>query len=85
MAGEKVIVRDAAGRVLLRRVWKANERKVYITTEEIYADLTSGRPAPYPVGFPREDVFAFSASTQAAVEEGSRPTPAFWKSLRQWS
>ncbi len=74
MNGETVAIRDASGRLLLRRVWRADEAKVYISAE----------PGLFALGFPREDVFALDPGTMGEIREGDRPSAEFWKGLSRW-
>ena len=74
VAGETVLLRDAAGRLLIRKVWMEDAEKVYISAE----------PGLFPVGFPREDAFAPDPSALGSIADGSRPEPAFWEALTPW-
>lgn len=59
MTGQKVIIRDYAGRPLARTVWAVKNGKILITNEEIYGQLQRGLPSPVPIGFSYEDVFHY--------------------------
>ncbi len=67
MRGERVIVRADGGVPLVRRVWGTDERAVYITDDTTLAKLQAGANAPFPIGFPREDVFRFEGEAAARI------------------
>ena len=70
MRGKQVIVRDFRKRALVRRIWDADKGAVYITDDEGLEKLGNGDPgAPWPIGFPRGDVFAYDHEWGG----GSRP------------
>jgi hypothetical protein len=84
MRGEMVIVRSFGGRPLVRRVWAADARAVYICGEREFRQLAAGQEAPPPVGFPREDVFAFEPALAAAAERAYNPEQWDWGRLAHW-
>jgi hypothetical protein len=57
MRGEFVLVRAFGGKPLKRRVWDVGVGVVYITSDEQFQNLISGKRAVTPIGFPAEDVF----------------------------
>ncbi len=63
MRGEIVVVRVFGGAGLVRRVWDVSESVVYLTDDEQLQRYALGLPMLIPIGFPREDVFKFSAGT----------------------
>lgn len=80
MRGELVIVRDFSGRALLRRVWDADEKAVYITDDQQFERLVSGHEALWPVGFPREDVFEYNPGIAESIGKESID----WRMLSPW-
>lgn len=60
MLGDKVVVRAYGNNALIRTVWDANDRLVYIVNHNEYGDMVSGNIDPNPVGFPIEDVFIYN-------------------------
>jgi len=59
MRGDTVVVKDCAGKPLVRRVWNEDQGTVYIRTEEEYQKALAGGSALEPVGFPRGDVYEY--------------------------
>ena len=57
MRGDKVVVRAFRNEALIRRVWGANERVIYVVSPETFDSLSTRRVGAEPIGFPREDVF----------------------------
>ena len=53
MRGDMVIVRDFRGETLVRRVWEADQKAVYITDDQQFERLSAGKDALMPVGFQR--------------------------------
>lgn len=82
MRGELVIVRDFSGKALLRRVWNADERAVYITNDEQFERLLADEEALLPVGFPREDVFEYVPSVVELL--GQEQELVDWSRLIRW-
>ncbi len=80
MRGEFVIVRDFRGKALLRRVWSADAKAVYITDDEQFERLLAAQEALLPVGFPRGDVFEYDAQVIESAGSGSIE----WGRLNQW-
>jgi len=60
MKGQKVIVRAYGNVPLVRRVWDANYKTVYVLEESEYQKLLAGLKAYDPVGFPVKDAFEYS-------------------------
>ena len=56
--GNNVIVRDIKRQYHVRRLWDFDENAVYVTDESGYQKLSLGQKV-VPVGFPRQDVFAY--------------------------
>jgi len=75
MRGQIVVVKDVAGRGLVRKVWDVTDDAVLVATDETYGRLVSGESILL-VGFPWEDVY----------ESDGRPLPASpdWKSMKRW-
>ena len=63
-----VIVRAFGDRPLVRRVWYVGKRAVYVTDDKCLRLLAKGKEAPIPIGFPREDVFAYNAQLAKELE-----------------
>jgi hypothetical protein len=59
MRGEIVIARAFGDQMLVRRVWEATERVVYLSDEAEFNKLLAGKEALTPIGFPAGDVFAY--------------------------
>lgn len=75
MDRELLIIRDFAGRYLVRRAWDANNEKVYVTGE------SGPSEGLQPIGFPREDAFEFDEQAAKAIEAG---TSWDWERLQPW-
>jgi len=54
--GDRVKVRDYAGRLLDRRVWGVGDRVVYVCTDRLFKALEEKRERTTPIGFPKDDV-----------------------------
>ena len=80
MRGSLVIARDYTGSPLLRRVWEAGSKVVYLSEESQFQQLSTGREALRPVGFPAGDVFAYDPKAAEAIASGS----VDWSSLRKF-
>ncbi|MDE3113826.1 MAG: hypothetical protein KGK34_12870 [Chloroflexota bacterium] len=80
MRGDTVIVRADEGVPLVRRVWGADEQAVYVTDDATLAKLSAGADGPFPIGFPREDVFRYDA--EVAERIGRRGWE--WSSLSRY-
>ena len=78
MRGEIVLVRAFGGKPLKRRVWDVGAGVVYITNDEQFQNLITGRRSIKPVGFPPEDVF--KDSDDEMPETGS----VDWSRLVPW-
>lgn len=76
MKGELVIVKDAVGRPLLRRVWDATAEVVFVASQRCFDDLLAGKVAATPIGFPRGDVYS--------APDGKVPKKLDWRCLRPW-
>ena len=89
MRGESIIVRAFGGAPLARKVWDVGERVVYITDEQGLKRLTSGRDAPPPLGFPKEDVFRFDERLYRRLESAikrkdKRNLPGIWSEAKPY-
>lgn len=71
MRGEMVVVKDFRGRALVRRVWDADEKAVYITDDQQFERLSKGEDALMPVGFPKDDVFEYDSAIAESMANGS--------------
>ena len=80
MRGSLVIARDYKGSPLLRRVWDAGSGVVYLSEESQFQQLSTGRDALRPVGFPAGDVFAYDPNLAEDIASGS----VDWNSLRKF-
>jgi len=54
--GQKVTVKDYSGEQFIRRVWQDAGKIVYITSDEVFRLLESGKPKLWPVGVPKANV-----------------------------
>jgi len=77
MKGQKVIVRAYGNVPLLRRVWDANEKTVYVMAEDEYQKLLAGLESYDPVGFSVKDTFEY---TEGLVLSDSID----WSKLVKW-
>ncbi len=80
MKGDRVIVRADGDVPLVRRVWGADDRAVYVTDEATLAKLAAGAEGPLAIGFPREDVFRYEPEAAARIGRG----PWEWSSLSRY-
>lgn len=80
-SGDRVIVRADGGIPLVRRVWQANERTVYVTDDATFTKLQAGQDAPLAIGFPREDVFGYEPEVAARIGRGRFD----WASLSRYA
>ena len=84
MRGNQVIVRAFGNRVLVRRVWDADEGAIYITNDEGLEKLENGDPgAAWPIGFPMEDVFRYDPGWVAKPENSKGGKPD-WGQLTEY-
>jgi hypothetical protein len=81
MRGSLVIARDYKGAPLLRRVWEAGSKVVYLSEESQFQQLSTGLDALRPVGFPAGDVFVYDPSLAADIANGS----VDWSSLQRFN
>ncbi len=81
MRGSLVIARDYKGTPLVRRVWETGGNIVYLSEESQFQQLSTGREALRPVGFPAEDVFTYDPEAVAEIANGSFD----WSSLRRFN
>ena len=81
MRGTLVIARDYIGRALVRRVWDAGSKMIWLSEESQFRQLSTGGASLQPVGFPVEDVFAYDPKAEAAIANGSLN----WGSLKKFS
>ena len=81
MKGDQVIVRAFGDVPLVRRVWQADAHAVYITDDMTLAKLEKGEDAPFPIGFPREDVFAYESDAAARIGRAGWD----WSSLSRYA
>lgn len=82
--GDLVVVRDFRGRPLIRRVWAADARGVYITDDVGFERLKAGQKGHIPVGFPREDVFEYDARLAPRARDLYEEGNWDWSKLRRW-
>jgi hypothetical protein len=68
MRGDNVIVRAFGGLPLVRKVWSIGARVIYLTDDEEFQKLEAGKSALPPIGFPKEDVFAFDPAIVSNLE-----------------
>jgi hypothetical protein len=83
MRGELVIVRAYRNRPLIRRVWDIGKRVVYITSEQEYQKLISGKPSIGAIGFPKEDVFKYDPNVAKDVDN-HEICPIDWSKLTRF-
>lgn len=76
MKNELVLVRDAEGKPLVRHVFDANERVVFVASDRALELIQAGDPNIYAVGFSRDCVFQY---TGKPPEE-----PVQWGKLKPW-
>jgi hypothetical protein len=79
MKGQQVIVRGFDHKPAICRVWEVGEGVVYVVSDRQYRQLLAGQAAPFPIGFPVEDVFEYSLEV---VSELTRPQD--WSQLTRW-
>jgi hypothetical protein len=77
MNNQIVIVRDFLGNPLVRRVYGADAKRVYITMD------TSNPRAP--IGFPRKDVFFYDKKHLLELRANFKAKPSLWNNLTVWS
>lgn len=80
MRGSLVIARDYRNAALVMRVWDNNHRVIYLSEESQFQQLSTGRDALAPVGFPAEDVFVYDPHTIEKLKSGS----VDWSSLQKF-
>lgn len=80
MRGQTVIVRADGGTPLVRKIWQVDDQAVYITDDATLAKLAQGQDAPFPIGFPPEDVFEYEPEAAARI---GRPDWS-WSTLSRW-
>lgn len=82
-----MLVRAYGGRPLVRLAWAWDEKEdvVYITDETCIKKLLSGQDGPLPIGFHRNDVFAFDRHiADGVLEEYECNGHVEWTRLHQW-
>ena len=84
MQGEKVIVRALGDQPLVRRIWTASEKAVYICSEENYRLLIKGQLGLWPVGFPPEDVYQYDPQVESLLGGATEFEQALWERLIPW-
>lgn len=84
MRGTLVILRAYEDKPIVRKVWDANDRVVYVTNDEFFDRLIAGIDAPLPVGFPREDVFEYDPELAESLEILYQSGTWDWGKLRKW-
>ena len=84
MKGELVIARAYGGEPLVRRVWSANDRLVYITNEEEFQKGDNSENQVNVIGFPREDIFTYNEVLAAAIGDFCRDGTWDWEKLSPW-
>lgn len=78
LKGTKVIVRDHAGKALIRILWEIGESVFYICSERQYPLLVKGDDFAYsPIGFSKHDVFQYDD----AIEIINQSSPFNWEML----
>jgi hypothetical protein len=85
MRGDLVIARTYGDRPVVLRVWDHGPRSIYLTDENHFTMMSSGRAVHMTVGFPRDDVYEFDESI--ATQALARPVwgPEEWDSLKKLS
>ncbi len=82
MRGEKVFVRDAWDRPLVRRVWDSTRTVVYICNEERYRKLVMDYESVMPpIGFPIENVYLYDPALESVLMETYESDPNVWDQL----
>src|SRR5438876_3401727 len=81
MKGEAVVVRAFQGEPLICRVWEATAEKVYVCSEDNFAQLSAGDEGRSPVGVPREDVFCYDNTAINVVMQMWESDPSIWDRL----
>ncbi|MGO9529804.1 MAG: hypothetical protein ACLP3B_01360 [Syntrophobacteraceae bacterium] len=81
MRGDLVIARAYKGIPLIRRVWDADERGVYLTDDIHYEMLLAGKDCAPQLGFPREDVFLYDANLASALQDDEAGKNWRWEGL----
>lgn len=84
MRGDVVIVQEYGGRPLIRRVWDATDKAVFVCSEERYNALLSGEDEQHPIGFPREYVYEYDDSKAVTLGSLWKVDPSVWQSLAHW-
>jgi hypothetical protein len=79
MRGHQVIVRGFDHKPAICRVWDVGEGVVYVASDRQYRQLLAGQDAPFPIGFPMEDVFEYSPEIVPGLTR-----PQDWSQLTQW-
>jgi hypothetical protein len=80
MRGTFVIARTYNGRPLVLRVWDCGLNVIYLSEESQFQQLSTGRRALSPVGFPAEDVFTYDPEKVKDLENGA----VEWNSLTRF-
>ncbi|MCI0388241.1 MAG: hypothetical protein MOB07_05685 [Acidobacteria bacterium] len=79
MRGHQVIVRGFDNKPEIGKIWDVEKGVVYVTSDRQYRLLLAGLDAPFPVGFPIEDVFEYSPEIAAELTR-----PPDWSQLKRW-
>jgi hypothetical protein len=54
--GQKVTVKDFTGERFVRRVWQDAGAVVFVTSDEVFRLLETGKTDLWPVGVPKADI-----------------------------
>ena len=82
MRGEKVFVRDAWGKPLIRRVWDATRTVVFICNEERFRQLLKDYEGVMPpIGFPVENVYVYDPALEEILNKAYESDPTVWDQL----
>ncbi|HTX20736.1 MAG TPA: hypothetical protein VMD27_02585 [Candidatus Aquilonibacter sp.] len=76
MNGQLVIVKDVAHRPLLRKVCYANQKTVFVTSENAFDAIKKGNSGLFPIGFRAENVFIYDGQDLTGKIN--------WEKLKRW-
>jgi len=85
MRGTIVVARCYNNKPAVLRVWECDDRLAYLASERRFADLQSGRAKSLPIGFPRDDVFAYDDNVMGHLVTGVEGSEVPWHRMRLWT
>ncbi len=91
MRGERVIVRTADSKLVVRKIWEITHDKIFICSSEMFESFSALEASgmefladAFPIGFPKCDVYHYAPRVADRFADTKVDDPSIWDQLDNW-